>query len=126
MAREAAQMQRPRVSRERGRQIMEATVDSIRRQIEADYPQLAEQGLKGWHEFKEAFSRTRPASQHADTSNDEHPSRQPAVGDRSPPRRQWSAHGSIRRLRRRLRKGCRPLPIARRFPAPLLDTNRST
>jgi len=29
-------MQRPPVSNERGRQIMEATVDSIRRQIEAD------------------------------------------------------------------------------------------
>jgi len=57
IAREVAQMQRPRVSRERGRQILEATVDSIRRQIEADYPQLAEQGLNGWEEFKRAFAR---------------------------------------------------------------------
>jgi len=56
MAREAAQLQRPRVSRERGRQIMEATLDSIRRQIEAEYPQLAEQGVNGWEQFKEAFA----------------------------------------------------------------------
>jgi hypothetical protein len=56
LAREAAQIQRPRVSRERGRQIMEATLDSIRRQIEAEYPQLAEQGINGWEEFKEAFA----------------------------------------------------------------------
>ena len=59
MAREAAQIQRPRVSRERGRQIMEATVDSIRRQIEAEYPQLAEQGVNGWEEFKAAFPDNR-------------------------------------------------------------------
>jgi hypothetical protein len=56
MAREAAQIQRPRVSRERGRQIMEATLDSIRQRIEAEYPQLAEQGINGWEEFKEAFA----------------------------------------------------------------------
>ena len=59
IAREAAQMQRPPVSRERGRQIMEATVDSICRQIEADYPQLAEQGVNGWEEFKAAFPDNR-------------------------------------------------------------------
>ena len=47
IAREAARIQRPRVSRERGRQIMEATVNSIRRQIEEDYPQLAEHGING-------------------------------------------------------------------------------
>ena len=58
MAREAAQIQKPRVSRERGRQIMEATVDSIRRQIEEDYPQLAAQGINGWEEFRRAFNRT--------------------------------------------------------------------
>jgi hypothetical protein len=60
LAREAAQIQRPRVSRER--QIMEATVDNICRQIETDYPQLAEEGINGWEEFKEAFAeqgRTR-------------------------------------------------------------------
>ena len=61
MAREVAQMQQPPVSRERGRQIMEATVDSIRRQIEADYPQLAEQGVNGWDAFKQAFTRTNQA-----------------------------------------------------------------
>ncbi len=58
MAREAAAIQRPRVSRERGRQIMEATMDSIRRQIEADYPQLAEQGINGWEEFVRRFKAT--------------------------------------------------------------------
>ena len=56
MAREAAEIHRPRVSRERGRQIMEATLDSIRRKIEEEYPQLAEQGINGWEEFKEAFA----------------------------------------------------------------------
>lgn len=55
LAREAAEIQRPRVSRERGRQIMEATVDSIRRQIETDYPQLAEQGVNDWEEFHKIF-----------------------------------------------------------------------
>jgi len=56
MAREAAEVQQPRVSRERGRQIMEATMDSIREQIEAEYPQLAGQGVNGWDHFKEAFA----------------------------------------------------------------------
>ncbi|HTU19163.1 MAG TPA: hypothetical protein VMG10_13970 [Gemmataceae bacterium] len=56
MAREAAEIQRPRVSRERGRQIMEATVDSIREQIEAEYPQLAQQGINGWEQFKEVLT----------------------------------------------------------------------
>ena len=69
MAREAAQMQRPPVSRERGRQIMEATVDSIRRQIEADYPQLAEQGVNGWEEFKKAFMGVNQAAYNARTDN---------------------------------------------------------
>lgn len=69
LAREAAEIQRPRVSRERGRQILEATVDSIRHQIEADYPQLAEQGVKGWEEFKKAFARTNQAGSHASTSS---------------------------------------------------------
>ncbi len=69
LAREAAQMQRPRVSRERGRQIMEATMDSIRRQIEADYPQLAKQGVNGWEAFKQAFTRTNQAESHARTSS---------------------------------------------------------
>ena len=59
MAHEVAQIQRPLVSRERGRQIMAATVDSIRRQIEAEYPQLAEQGVNGWEEFKAAFPGNR-------------------------------------------------------------------
>jgi hypothetical protein len=63
--REAAQRQRPRVSRERGRQIMQATVNSIRRQIEADYPQLAEGGINGWEEFKKAFDRPNPTAGHA-------------------------------------------------------------
>jgi hypothetical protein len=70
MAREAARIQRPRVSRERGRQIMEKTIESIRRQIEESYPQLAEQGINDWQQFKAAFTRTRPVSQNADTSND--------------------------------------------------------
>lgn len=69
MAREAARIQRPRVSRERGRQIMEKTIESIRRQIEADYPQLAEQGINGWQAFKEAFTRTRPTADIASASN---------------------------------------------------------
>lgn len=69
MAREAARIQRPRVSRERGRQIMEKTIDSIRRQIEEDYPQLAEQGINGWEQFKSAFMRTNDADRHARTSN---------------------------------------------------------
>jgi hypothetical protein len=56
IAREAAEIQRPRVSRERGRQIMEATLDGIRRKIEDEYPQLAAQGINGWEEFKDAFS----------------------------------------------------------------------
>jgi hypothetical protein len=66
MAREAARIQRPRVSRERGRQIMEKTIDSIRSQIEADYPQLAEHGINGWEDFKEAFTRTKQAVQNAE------------------------------------------------------------
>jgi len=59
LPREAAAFQRPAVSRERGRQLLEQTVDSIRRQIEADYPQLAAQGLNGWEQFKQAFTRPR-------------------------------------------------------------------
>jgi hypothetical protein len=62
IAREAARIQRPRVSRERGRQIMEATVNSIRCQIEADYPQLAEGGINGWEEFKRVFTRPSPTA----------------------------------------------------------------
>ncbi len=65
VAREAARIQRPPVSRERGRQIMEATLDSIRRQIEAEYPQLAEQGINGWEEFKEAFAGRNRADRSA-------------------------------------------------------------
>ncbi len=66
-------MQRPPVSNERGRQIMEATVDSIRRQIEADYPQLAEQGVNGWEEFKKAFRRASrtDSSAHTDSGRTE-------------------------------------------------------
>ena len=41
---------------------MEATVDSIRRRIEAEYPQLAEQGINGWEEFKAAFPDNRARS----------------------------------------------------------------
>ena len=69
MGREAAQIQQPPVSRERGRQIMEATVDSIRRQIEADYPQLAEQGVNGWEQFKKAFAGQSRADPRARTSD---------------------------------------------------------
>ncbi|HEY7328637.1 MAG TPA: hypothetical protein VH592_13415 [Gemmataceae bacterium] len=68
MAREAAGIQRPRVSRERGRQIMEKTINTIRARIEAHYPQLAEQGINGWDEFKEAF-RTRSVAQNAGRNN---------------------------------------------------------
>ncbi|HWG46128.1 MAG TPA: hypothetical protein VN688_25425 [Gemmataceae bacterium] len=73
IAREVAQRQRPPVSRERGRQIMEATVDSICRQIEADYPQLAEQGLGSWEVFKKAFagqSRADPRARSSDGCGD--------------------------------------------------------
>ena len=56
IAHEAAEVQEPRVSRERGRQIMQKTLDSIREQIEAEYPQLAGQGINGWNEFKAAFA----------------------------------------------------------------------
>ena len=52
---EVAQKQRPPVSRERGRQIMEATLNNIRSQIEADYPQLADDGINGWEQFRRAF-----------------------------------------------------------------------
>ena len=41
---------------------MKATVNNIRRLIEAAYPQLAEQGINGWEEFRLAFTTTRPAS----------------------------------------------------------------
>jgi hypothetical protein len=61
MAREAAKLQWTPVSRERGRQIMEKTIDSIRRKIEEEYPQLAEQGVNGWEEFRKAFDRPSPA-----------------------------------------------------------------
>ena len=61
MARAATQMQRPRVSRERGRQILKATVDSIRWRIEADYLQLA---VNGWEEVKSAFNRASQAGSH--------------------------------------------------------------
>jgi hypothetical protein len=44
---------------------MEATVNSIRRQIEADYPQLAADGLNGWEDFKKAFDRLSPSAGHA-------------------------------------------------------------
>ena len=69
MIREAAQMQRPRVSTERGRQVMKATVNNIRRLIEAAYPQLAEQGINGWDEFRLAFTTTRPAARSAGRGN---------------------------------------------------------
>lgn len=69
LAREAAQVQRPPVSCERGRQIMEATVDSIRRQIEADYPQLAEQGVNEWQQFRNAFHETNRPSPRSRSSN---------------------------------------------------------
>lgn len=71
MAREAAQIQQPRVSRERGRQIMEATLDSIREQIEANYPQLAKQGINGWEAFKEAFVGQSRAGRKAGTGGGE-------------------------------------------------------
>lgn len=70
LTREVAEMQRPRVSSERGRQIMEKTINSIRRQIEADYPQLAEQGVNGWDAFKQAFTRTHQAGTYARTDSD--------------------------------------------------------
>jgi hypothetical protein len=69
LAREAAQMQQPRVSGERGRQIMKATVDSIRRQIEADYPQLAQEGVNGWEEFKRAFTQASQTTRHTRSGN---------------------------------------------------------
>ncbi|HTU91241.1 MAG TPA: hypothetical protein VMF69_14270, partial [Gemmataceae bacterium] len=58
----------PTVSRERGRQIMEAAINSIRQQIEAACPQLARQGINGWDDFKEAFKREKPAPRKSATS----------------------------------------------------------
>ena len=87
MAREAADCQRPRVSRERGPQILEATVDSIRQQIEADYPQLAAQGINGWESFKAAFSRTSAAAQQEDM----------ASSGRGRDLKRWNAAVAVRR-----------------------------
>lgn len=69
LAREVAHIQRPRVSRERGLQILEATVNNIRRQIEADYPQLAEQGINGWEQFKKALTRAGQTASPAGIGN---------------------------------------------------------
>jgi len=60
-AREIAAAQQPPVSRERGRVIFMETVNGIRRLIEERYPQLAEQGVNGWEEFRQAFDRRSPA-----------------------------------------------------------------
>jgi hypothetical protein len=50
------------VTHQRASQIMEETVNSLGRQIAADYPQLAEGGVGGWKEFKTVFTRPSPAS----------------------------------------------------------------
>jgi hypothetical protein len=50
------------VTHQRASQIMEETINSLRRQIAADYPQLAEDGVGGWEEFKKVFTRPSPAS----------------------------------------------------------------
>jgi hypothetical protein len=60
-AREIAAAQQPQVSRERGRVIFMETVNGIRRLIEEHYPQLAEQGVNGWEEFRKVFDRPSPA-----------------------------------------------------------------
>jgi hypothetical protein len=60
-AREIAAAQQPQVSRERGRVLFMETVNGIRRLIEERYPQLAEQGVNGWEEFRRAFDRRSPA-----------------------------------------------------------------
>lgn len=69
MAREVAQMQGSHVSRERGRQIMAKTIDSICRQIEEHYPQLAAQGINSLEAFKRAFAPTNPVAQDVGTGN---------------------------------------------------------
>jgi hypothetical protein len=60
-AREIAAAQHPQVSRERGRVIFTETINGIRHLIEERYPQLAEQGVNGWEEFRKAFDRPSPA-----------------------------------------------------------------
>ncbi len=64
---EIARVQRPRVTHQRAAQIIEETVNSLGRQIEADYPQLAEDGVGGWREFKKVFTRPGPAGRGAGT-----------------------------------------------------------
>jgi hypothetical protein len=66
---EVAQAQHPPVSKQRGAQILTETVDSIRRRIEADYPQLAKQGINGWTEFKRAFSEFGHTTSRDDAGN---------------------------------------------------------
>jgi hypothetical protein len=60
IAREIAAAQQPQVSRERGRVIFMDTMNNIRSLIEERYPQLAEQGVNGWEDFRKAFDRSSP------------------------------------------------------------------
>lgn len=57
---EVAQAQQPPVSKQRASQILAETVNSIRYRIEAEYPQLAGQGVNGWAEFKKVLTRASP------------------------------------------------------------------
>lgn len=66
---EVAKAQHPPVTKQRGAQILTETVDSIRRQIEADYPQLARQGINGWARFKKAFAEFGHAASRGGAGN---------------------------------------------------------
>ncbi len=64
---EVAQAQN--VSRQRAAQIIPETLNSIREQIEIDYPQLAEDGINGWEEFKRVFANPSPTANHVRQRN---------------------------------------------------------
>ena len=53
----------------RALQILKETVESIRRRIVADYPQLAQAGVGGWEEFKEVFPRAGYNTDHSQPGN---------------------------------------------------------
>ena len=58
--RDIAAAQKPPVSREEGRKRFQETIDSIGRQIEKDYPHLAQEGINGWEEFLKVIGHSKP------------------------------------------------------------------
>ena len=60
---DVARIQQPPLSRQRGSQIMKATVENLSQMIEADCPQLAEHGIHGWEDFQRAFDPPQLARQ---------------------------------------------------------------